>query len=493
MHRAHEEGARGRPGEEERVIRSRSVRNNATTARAVVAFFLLASNYAMAADNRAPISIGPLRVGMSAAEVRAATPGATWTENENTLVASAVMSLGGVPYDARVVSGVRGAYELVLHRKVAARTARACAKLYEGMLIDLESRLGPFFGMRPGYRSNSFLVGHGEATKSQYRPIGKASGYYWHSSPRYSEGDAHFLNATARMWMVGQFFVASPLFGDSACVTSFSITTEARPPEFEEISFAALKVLRTPSLGTLHNSLEGAVLPPEGLTLSLRCQVIRNLGILRSCKHADDTLPTPTKNAAFWRYDEMVFSTENLDPANKLPLFTALELRLEPAERFNLAAKKPVDARTIEWRDAKDELHKPAPDLRSTNTINTSAPEPMYDTATVTATCQIQPDESLACLPYETVYGKGVLIDDYNIGRFKYQAIEQLRGRRAAARTKAGKPTAGLWVRLELPLKARRSSPEIRAEDRRKYKEELERQKEEERQHRANRKPVQYD
>lgn len=425
-----------------------------------------------------PVSIGVFRTGMTLEELKAAVPQATWTVNESATVdpkdertyrASDVMQINGRSYDARIRAGWYGEYRLQLFRKAQERNERACAKVYEGLLADLESRYGAFEPTNLTYKKDWLLDG-GKPTRTENRKAGNVSGYTRHETHAFVESTSRRTHPSGELESIGQYFIDSPLFGTSMCMTSFNIEIKGRPPEFEEVEAARLKVVRAPSLGTLHNSLEDAAIPAGGLTFKARCQLARDTGEIGNCDYEPEPAPTEVANALFRRKQEMAYDATTFSAGSPVPLFAQIEFRLDPKERLSLGKPaSPIPADDIEWSNPPELVA-----VRSliTSRITTSAREEAFDTVTAKADCQVQADYSLACLKIELLLGEGVVNDSYNVSRFTGRARTNLSERRAAAITKSGQPTRGKWVHFELPLKLRHDSLELMKERGRKFREE---------------------
>jgi hypothetical protein len=415
------------------------------------------------AHSAEPVSIGPFRTGMTLDELRAAAPQSEWTENsskmdskkEKVFRATAVTNIDGRPYDARITSGWYGEYEIVLFRRAQEKDGRSCLKIFESLTAEVEDRFGPFQATNKDYEDQSALETLGGKTRTETRKAGKASSYTWHETNAYVESSSRIPLASGELRTIGQYFVDSPLFGTSMCVTSFTIELKGAPPEFEEIDAKALKTVRTTSLGTLHNSLEGVTLPPDGVTVKARCRVARNNGGIGTCKY-DPEPAGDIRNIVYWRNEEVQFDTANLSPGNPVPLFAQLEFRVDAKDRLELGTPvAPIKADDVEWRKASeafvmDSIRSSAGALR----------ERKYDTATAAADCQIQADGSLACLPAAITYDAGVIQDSYNIARFERAVKNNLWDRRAAESTRAGQSARGKWVHFLLPLKLDHDSQE---------------------------------
>lgn len=227
--------------------------------------------------------------------------------------------------------------------------------------------------------------------------------------------------------------------------------------EVAEIPAERLGLVRSPSLGTLHNSLAQFDVPAGGVTVRARCHLARDTGRIGRCQFE----PKPTdglRGALNQRMDEMAFDTSGF-PSSSLPLLTTLEMHLDPRERLDLGAPvSPLSAADIEWSKVFIAHSARRP---SDGTADRPGPP---DTATATVDCVVQADASLACLKIEVALGEGVVVEPYNYGRFTLEAALDLAERRAAATSRSGKVTRGQWVHFVLPLTLPHDSMELTRE-----------------------------
>lgn len=445
--------------------------------------FSLAFATASTAAPAEPIVIGSFRTGMTLEELKSAAPQGAWTDNENpamdpkgehTYRTSGVMTLDGRPYDARIHSGSFGEYEIVLFRKAQERNAAACMKVYEGLLAELESRFGGLEASNLSYDKESPLQTFGKPTRTEKRRAGKSSSYTWHETVAYVEATTRQALPPGELRTVGQYFVDSPLLGTSMCMTGVTIDIPGHPPEFEEVDAARLKVVRSPSLGTLHNSLEGLAIPATGIMVESRCRLVRNTGEIGTCEY-EARPSTELSSALFWRQQEMAFDVSGFSGASRVPLFANFVFRIDPKERLGLGTPtSPLSPDEIEWS-------KP-PELvvtRSliTSRINPAPRETTSDNAVATTDCMIQPDASLACLAIRVDLGEGVVVEPFNYQRFESEAKRNLAARRAAATTRSGQPTRGRWVHFDLPLRLEHDSMELMRERVEKIRQEREKRR----------------
>ena len=98
-----------------------------------------------------PITIGPVRMGMTLEEIRAAVPKADWREvlerdslYQRIMQAKQALELFGGFYDVRVSEGAEGEHELVQKREARVEGAKDCEQLGLALIENLENSFGRF-------------------------------------------------------------------------------------------------------------------------------------------------------------------------------------------------------------------------------------------------------------------------------------------------------------------------------------------------------------
>ena len=98
------------------------------------------------------LQFGPLRFGMTFAEVRAATPGIDWTDvppaiagrPQTEIKAVGVISFAGMPFDAVVLHAAGDRYRIGFSHAEPVANAAACEAKGIALVADIEGRVGPF-------------------------------------------------------------------------------------------------------------------------------------------------------------------------------------------------------------------------------------------------------------------------------------------------------------------------------------------------------------
>lgn len=415
----------------------------------------LMAGAASAAEPAAALSIGSFRVGMTLEEARAAAPQLAW-ENvkglgahwQDGLRAPDAVQLNGQVHELTILRGWYGGYLLRAQRIGEVSGPSACRALIEGFIADLEQRYGAFSAKEMKYKDESPLFTGGKPARTDTLQAGHSSSYTWHVTAAYSEAAAVNHDARGELEAHGQFFVSGTSAASSTCRTSFSIEIKPSPPEKEEIPVANLTPLVVPSIAVLHDTALGLEIPAAGLTVIARCRVHRDRGTVGGCQ-SDDKLPPGFSSAVVLRSAHLAFATPALSPGNPVPLYSRITFRFEPRQRLAIdAPANLLDASAVSWSNEFDGL----PAVKS---INTST-KVEYDTATVSAACQIQADGSLVCVDFKVARPENQPADERLDARFVYTAKDQWLSRRAAKSLSRGGPSAGRWVTLQQQVSLRR-------------------------------------
>ena len=282
---------------------------------AVVASVLATASFA--APPVTPMGFGPLRLGMSLEEVRAATPGVEWTtgrplkySGQPTEFMTEEVLLAERPFEARVFLGHHGSYSLSLQHLYAAPDADHCEQTARAIFAAIEPQTGPMYP--PG------AIIHGEETEAigarstvklsqvlsmaNYKPIsraklkGKQPARRWlrattsESSARSSRLVA--IEDEAAGQNKASFFMD---YSQEAASESCRIRLEAnRSPSFpplQTVAFKDLSAAQSPSISRRHFELSrlaiSVTLPPGGVEVTVRCNVDRDSGKTRDCRPAD--------------------------------------------------------------------------------------------------------------------------------------------------------------------------------------------------------------
>jgi hypothetical protein len=214
-------------------------------------------------------------------------------------------------------------------------------------------------------------------------------------------------------------------------------------PPARRIAFDSLAPSNVLTIGMLHHSLDGFDLAPEDLEVRVSCIFLASEGRLIQCQSLDGKVPyavpssagSPIK-AAIMRAMQMRFERVELPPGADSRLVVEVPVKLSPADRATVGM--PVNVRKaseVDWR------HAPPSD----NLFLWFPLSALTQPATLTTTCQIQPDLSLVC-SRSNVEPASEPIESSN--PFMFAADHA-----AGPVLKDGSPAAGTWVAIEYILK----------------------------------------
>jgi hypothetical protein len=401
------------------------------------------------------ISIGPYRTGMSLTELRAAAPEVEWVEAKSImspykklLKAEKALELIGMQYDIQVTPGWYGEYQLVVHHRSEVENDEACASRTEQLITDLEKRYGTFTATNAPYDKLSPLVTRQRPTATKNRKVG-SSEYTWHQNASYSEATSLRHKGNAEITVFGQYHVDSFAFGESTCVSQFKIAVKGNPPQFEEVPFKNLKATLSPSIAVLHETIAGLELPATGLTVSARCSLSRESGLVGTCS-VDPSVSIDIAAAINRRGDHMAFDPAQLDPGNPVKSYTHINFHFARAQRLSVGTPvDPMNGSEVDWHSELDAV--PIQSVIAAPSRNN------YDSATAVATCQIQSDGSLVCIDYKVTPLNDATLDTRITALFEADARSRLKYRRAALKSKNGSATAGKWVKIEMAVRVIRA------------------------------------
>lgn len=209
--------------------------------RGLLAMAALRGAHAADDASRAP-SLGPFRPGMSFEAARAASPALAWDEMASqidaeypkVLAAPDAVRIGALDFGVQLKQGRYGAGALIAWRRGTTRNARACERSYADTLAALESTFGASRPTNERYANESVFVTMGKPTLTETRGAGGESNYTHHETATYSESTAVLPVAGGELATVGQYFVHSPLYGDSACHLSIRLETRGQSPGEED-------------------------------------------------------------------------------------------------------------------------------------------------------------------------------------------------------------------------------------------------------------------
>lgn len=444
-----------------------------TRAGAAAAALLIA-----ALANAAPApQAGGIAPDMTLDAARTATPAIAWQDEKSQLTgrpiaiwADAAFVLEEQPYRVALRPFSHGAARLSLTSESQVENGKACRKRVVALAVHFDAY---FDKIEPSW--SFFDMPRQAAPTITYNRLPGGAGYV-SATPNFIDdgrdhdtlnagrnarvGEIEFTESDAMEWDAGQratkdYPYALDLTGayhdgynDVPPSCRIEATVSLVPPGrpvMDTLDPANQKLITKPSAATMHYSLDGIDLPPEGLSLAYRCVVERPTGKLRSCNpDGRQGANAPTERAALWRLAEMKLDPAHLDPDSDLMLQTFITIKLSPSDRLKnppppLLAKTDalIDARP---RDVPVWTQRPSPETISRH----YPPEALRQElrARVVATCRIVEDLSLACTKFE--------IDPPDLTMFEAAAKDIIALYRAGPKLQNGEDAVGKELRIPL-------------------------------------------
>lgn len=421
--------------------------------------------------------LGPLRLGMSLDEVKAATPGASWRPEAVSRFSGRAFRLRSDPplviHGLEVEVEVHARFHEQSLRAVAVQrqpSAEACERSALAWLAAAEPGLGPFAGAAPattpgqggGLQWNTQRTpGGGLTVVPSARPgvPGRTDGETLAVGPRSSvlaeafddderprarrglfAGDPARLKLSAAQRGPGfELEIQVDYLAEAqggACrigVTLQRLLLPALPQPFDE----AVHPLRSQASVAARHLAYGDTPPPAApLDLTLRCDVDRATGWTRRCAAIGPRVSPALEAVALRRAALLEFDMARVDRDDPVPLRGPVHLRLAPEDRrpmdFATAPRTPWAALVLEREPGPDDFmtHYPPEALD------------LGQETDVALVCRVEADGSLLCLPAGAPdrFGRaGVLL-----AAAAYRVAPALRD---------GRPSAGQVVALSLPFR----------------------------------------
>ena len=267
-----------------------------------------------AAPPQAPTGLGPLRIGMSLEELRAATPGVEWTagrplkysQKPTEFTASGVL-LAERPFVVKVSSRHHGFYRMELDHAYAALDADDCEQTARAVFAFVEPQTGP---MQP---PGEMIRGEeGEAMgawstvklsqvlkEEEFKPISRAKlkgrkpARRWLRATTRESAAAHanpFIELETIPGHAEATFSMDYQRSDNedTCRIRLEAQRAPTPPPLQQLPATALKAAQTPSISRRHFEQSrlaiSVLLPASGVEVNVQCRVDRDYGRTRDCR-----------------------------------------------------------------------------------------------------------------------------------------------------------------------------------------------------------------
>lgn len=459
----------------------------------------LLATAAFAASPTTPIGFGPLRVGMSLEEIRAATPGVVWTagrplkySGQPTEFTADGVVIAERAFTARISARHHGAYALSLEHVYAAPDADHCEQTARAVFAIIEPQTGPMHppgkmirGEEPedlGARSTVKLSQ--VLSMADYKPISRAKLKGRNPARRWLRATTGEFGAQRSRLVISEdesVEQSKASFSmdyeheaaSESCQIRLEATQAPRFPPLQTLAFNVVPAAQTPSISRRHFELSrlaiSVALPANGIGLEVRCKVDRDSGRTRDCLATDSGLasggiaglsPTPSPTSAPTPSPTPTPATL-LGPADLAARVRTTASRLARAYQFDMSKAAGLDRDDPQpvWVDIPVSM-SPA-DIRELKGTDRAVPvtqagfrwatrapaqilEQLYpkralraeEQTNVALVCQIQEDYSAVCAPAAQ--------DPRPAPDFEWAALEIITYYRAEPKTVDGRPTPGI-------------------------------------------------
>ena len=415
-----------------------------------ISALLLAAACALSSGLRAAeapvVRFGPLTVGMSVADARAALPQADWKVGWASPITGRVSRLSAV--DALEFGGRRMKVDLRderydWHLELTARSTepsvQACEQAGLAMLTALEQSAGP---LQPGRDASGEALAFGSGSKAMWRALQDPGEVLSRRQAASTPVDRMSLSAVRtfdRLEVKGQVSYDARL--PQNC-SFFAIAIRWRPrPEPEVLAWDPARVRQQITVGERHRLAQTLSLPSDGWTVRLRCEVQRQSGAVGGCQPVDPAAqPTPALRVAQRHAARLVVDLSGQDRDDPQPMVTELPVTLSPTDRRPLDFGPPtVPSSGVSFAER--------PGAKALRSAYPSRAQRQGVAASVDLACQVQSDGSLVCQPAQAA-GRdalGPLAVEFE------RAAETLAADYRSAPTLAdGRPSAGVVIGLRV-------------------------------------------
>jgi hypothetical protein len=385
------------------------------------------------------VQFGPIRFGMSVAEIQAAVPGARWeitsksqyTGRTFRMVAPDALDYGGW----RMKIGVRDEkYDrhVELTSRITVADAAACEQAGLTLLTALESSAGPLAAGRDPYGES---VAFGQGSTALFNAYDAKS----NRVPRKSMGRGKVVRMglstkleAERLEVKGSvsFDARSP---DNCSAQVIAIGWREQPPP-EVMPYDEKKVIGRLPIGDRHRLASTLSFTSDAVVVPRQCQVSRQSGKVLMCTAVIDPAVDPAFANAAGRYaGAMTFDLAGLDRDDPQPVLVEIPVRVARSDVHALEfpatllpMSEVVFAATPSAKDIRDSY--PWQALR--NDIG----------AQVDVACRVQDDGSLICSTLAVRQRDG---RDEHAAAFRHAVEKLLPNYRAAPTLRNGQPSAG--------------------------------------------------
>jgi hypothetical protein len=429
-------------------------------------------------------SLGPLRLGMTLDEVRAATPGATWQPEQVSRFTGRAYRLRSVP--ELPLHGLP--FEVEVHRRYHEQSIRAQAVLRRGSadtcertaldwLKAAEPGLGPFAGSTPvstppqggGLQWNTQrLPGGGVTVVPSARPgiPGRTDGETLPISPRASvlaqayddderprarrallSGEPARLKLTAthvgqgyELELRAEYLAADRGDDCSLSVKMHRLLLPGLPQPFD----AAAHPLRAQASVAVRHLAYGDTPPPAQPTeVTLRCDIERAYGHTRRCSAVGDRVPPALETVALRLAGVLAYDMSGVDRDDPVPLRGVVRVRLSPEDR------RPLDFAALPRTPREALVFTAEPGPGDVEGFYPFQARDQGQEADTDLACRVEADGSLLCVPGGPTSGGAFADAAVRLAAAAYRVAPTMRD---------GSPSVGRVVPLQLAFRLQPAS-----------------------------------
>lgn len=317
-----------------------------------------------AAHAAEPLGVGPLKLGMNYADVRAALPAAKWEEtSEGHIMAPAALVFGGEAFDVTYDISPWDRITLTLVRSESLSAAE-CLKRYKAVGAAAEVAFGPLTALEK-ISADAMLRSGKQSTLSFGQ---KSEAWLLHNDDGLAQNQWQFdaeaqakhgtTTVYVRGWMGRAVSLAMPEGGLTCTTTILLVALPPRPPK-GEVAFDDLVVTRPITIGLKHHSLDRVPLPPAGgIAFAWNCEISESFAApdeqpLVSCKPLND----PDVRSAYYDVAQARLRALRVGRRSKGDRWTTgertrVKVRVAPEDRVAPPAAFPADSSSLLKFDA---------------------------------------------------------------------------------------------------------------------------------------------
>lgn len=395
------------------------------------------------------VQFGPIRFGMSVAEIQAAVPGARWEVTSTSeftgrpfrLVAADALDYGGW----RMTIGVRDEkYDrhVELTSAITAPDAAACEQAGLALFTALEGSAGTLTANRD---PNGESVAFGNGSTALFTAFDASSNRV--PRKRLARGKVDRMGLATRREAERLEVKGHVSFNarDAGNCTAhvIAIAWRQQPPP-EVMAYEEKKVVGRMSIGDRHRLASPLVFSGDAVVAPLQCQVSRQSGKVLLCGAPRDPAVDPAWADVAGRYaGAMRFDMSGLDRDDPQPALVEIPVRVARSDvRPPVVATNLLPVSQVEFVAAP--TAKDLQDAFPWKALRTGVG------AEVDVACRIEDDGSLICATLRVQQAPGV--EQFRVD-FERAVDKLVPLHRAAPALKDGKPSAGASFRMAVAFK----------------------------------------